>query len=59
MKKIHRLIAIILLVRLVPPDCWLVVVLDQNEHCHGWSDAQRFCFCCCCLVRAHEKVNFK
>ena len=34
------------LLRLVPRDCWLVVVLAQNERYHGWSDAQRFRFCC-------------
>jgi hypothetical protein len=46
-------------IALVPRDCWLVVVLGQNERCHGWSDAQQFCFCCRCLVHAHEEVNFE
>jgi hypothetical protein len=45
-KKLRRLLAIILILRLVPRYCWLVVVLGQNERCHGRSDAQRFCFCC-------------
>jgi hypothetical protein len=39
--KLHRLLAIILILRLVPR---LVIVLGQNELCHGRSDAQRFCF---------------
>jgi hypothetical protein len=33
------------LLRLVPQDCWLVIVLAQNERYHGWLDAQRFRFC--------------
>jgi hypothetical protein len=37
------------LLRLVPRDCWLVVVLAQNERYHGRSDAQRFRFCCLML----------
>jgi hypothetical protein len=39
-KMISTKLAIILLNRLVPRDCWLVVVLGQNEHCHGPWDAQ-------------------
>jgi hypothetical protein len=46
MIKSYVLLAIILLVRLVPQDCWLVVVLGQNEHRHGWWGGQRFRFCC-------------
>jgi hypothetical protein len=42
--KIYGLLAIMVLLRLVPRDCWLVVVLVQNEHCHARSDAQRFRF---------------
>jgi hypothetical protein len=54
--KIHRLLAIILILRLVPRYCWLVVVLGQNERCHGRSDAQRFCFCCSTRdVRARKR----
>ena len=45
MIKIYRLLAIIVFHRLVPQDCWLVVVLAQNERYHGWSDGQQFCFC--------------
>jgi hypothetical protein len=33
----------------VPQDCWLVVVLAQNERHHGPSDAQRFRLCCLML----------
>jgi hypothetical protein len=44
--KLHRLLAIILILRLVLQYCWLVVVLGQNERCHSRCDAQRFCFCC-------------
>jgi hypothetical protein len=45
--KVHRLLAIILILRLVPRDCWLVVVLvGQKDLCHGRLDAQSFCFCC-------------
>jgi hypothetical protein len=44
--KFHGLLAIILILRLLPRYCWLVVVLGQNERCHGRSDAQQFCFCC-------------
>jgi hypothetical protein len=40
---------IILLLRLVRQDCWLVVALGQTERFHGQSDAQQFC--CCCLIR--------
>jgi hypothetical protein len=36
-KKLRRLLAIILILRLVPRYCWLVVVLGQNERCHGPS----------------------
>ena len=43
--KIYRLLAIIVFHRLVPQDCWLVVVLAQNERGHGRSDGQQFCFC--------------
>jgi hypothetical protein len=39
----------------VPLDCWLVVVLAQNERYHGWSDAQRFRFCCLMLDRRVRK----
>jgi hypothetical protein len=49
MIKIYGLLAIMVLLRLVPRDCWLVVVLAQNEHYHGRSDAQRFRFCCLML----------
>jgi hypothetical protein len=45
MIKIYGFLAIMVLLRLVPRDCWLVVVLAQNERYHGWSDAQRFRFC--------------
>jgi hypothetical protein len=45
-KKLPRLLAIILILRLVPRYYWLVVVFGQNERCHGRLDAQRFCFCC-------------
>ena len=31
---------------IVPQECWLVVVLAQNERYHGWSDGQQFRFCC-------------
>jgi hypothetical protein len=34
------------LLRLALWDCWLVVALGQTEHCHGRSDAERFCFSC-------------
>jgi hypothetical protein len=44
--KLYGLLHIILLLRLMRQDCWLVVVLGQTERCHGWIDAQRFCFCC-------------
>ncbi len=37
------------------PDCRLVVVLGQNECCHGRSDAQRFYFCCMTLDRRVRK----
>jgi hypothetical protein len=48
--KLHRLLVMISILRLVPRDCWLLVlVLGQNECSHGWSDAQRFC--CCCSIR--------
>ena len=36
------LLAIILLLRLGSPDCWLVVVLSQNENRHGRWDALQF-----------------
>jgi hypothetical protein len=39
----------------VPQYCWLVVVLGQNERCHGWSDAQQFYFCCMTLDRRVRK----
>jgi hypothetical protein len=42
--KLHRLLAIIFILRLVPRYCWLVVAFGQNERCHGRSDVQRFCF---------------
>jgi hypothetical protein len=44
--KLNRQLAIILILRLVPRYCWLVIVLGQNENTHVWSDAQRFCSCC-------------
>jgi hypothetical protein len=47
--QIYGLLAIMVLLRLVPRDCWLVVALAQNERYHGWSDAQRFRFCCLML----------
>jgi hypothetical protein len=53
--KLHRILAIIFILRLVPGYCWLVVVLGQNERCHGPSDAQRFCFCCLTLDRQVRK----
>jgi hypothetical protein len=37
--KLYGLLAIILLLRLVPRDYYLVVVLCQNKHCHGQGDA--------------------
>jgi hypothetical protein len=40
--KLQRLSAIILILRLVPQYCWLVVVLGQSERCHGWSDEAFF-----------------
>jgi hypothetical protein len=43
--KIYRLLAIVVLLRLAPQDCWLVVALGQTECCHGRSDVQQFCFC--------------
>jgi hypothetical protein len=43
--KIYGLLAIMVLLRQVPRDCWLVVVLGQDEHCHGQWDTQGFCFC--------------
>jgi hypothetical protein len=55
--KLYGQLAIILILRLLSRDCWLVVVLGQNEHCHGQSDAQQFRFCC--LVpdaRARKRV---
>jgi hypothetical protein len=53
--KIYGLLAIMVLLRLVPRDCWLVVVLAQNERYHGRSDAQRFRFCCLMLNRPVRK----
>ena len=56
MIKLYRLIGIIVLLRLVPRDCWLVVVLGQNECCHGRSDVKRFLFCCLFLdARARKR----
>jgi hypothetical protein len=49
MIKIYGLLVITVFIRLVPQDCWLVVVLAQKERYHGWSDAQQFCFCCLML----------
>jgi hypothetical protein len=43
------------LLRLLPRDCWPVVVLAQNEHYHGWSDVQRFRLCCLMLDRRVRK----
>jgi hypothetical protein len=34
------------LLRFAPRDCWLVVVLAQNERYHGRSDVLQFHFCC-------------
>ena len=53
--KLHRLLAIIFILRLVLRYCWLVVVLGQKERCHGWSDAQWFYFCCMTLDRRVRK----
>jgi hypothetical protein len=38
--------AIMISLRLQPPDCWLVVALGQTERHHGQSDKLRFCFSC-------------
>jgi hypothetical protein len=46
--KLHRLSAIILILRLVPRDCWLVVVLGKNERCDCGLDSWWFWFCFCC-----------
>ena len=43
-KKLYGLVPIIVLLRLAPRDCWLVVVLGQDEGCHGQRNAQRFVF---------------
>jgi hypothetical protein len=40
----------------MPRDCWLVVVLAQNERYHGRSDAQRFRFCCLMLDERVRKL---
>jgi hypothetical protein len=42
LKLYGPLVGIIVLLILVPQDCWLVAVLDQNERCYGWWDLQRF-----------------
>jgi hypothetical protein len=50
-----------ILPRLAPPDCWLVVALGQTEHRHGQSDVLRFCFCCSMRdARARKRflINF-
>jgi hypothetical protein len=49
MIEMYRLLAIMVLLRLVPRDCWLVVLLAQNERYHVRSDAQQFGFCCLVL----------
>jgi hypothetical protein len=55
--KIYRLLAVMVLRRLAPRDCWLVDVLGQIERCHGWPDAQQFCSCC--LMRdARARTRF-
>jgi hypothetical protein len=41
----------------VPRDCWLVVVLGQNERCQGRPNAQRFRFCCL-MPDARAKKSF-
>jgi hypothetical protein len=41
--KLHRLLAIILMLRLVLRYCWLVVVLGQNERCHDRSLFDAWC----------------
>jgi hypothetical protein len=51
----YGLLAFMVLLRLVPWDCWLVVALAQNERYHGRSDAQRFRFCCLMLDRQVRK----
>jgi hypothetical protein len=53
--KIYGLLAIMVLLRVVSRDCWLVVVLAQNERYHGRLDAQRFRFCCLMLDRRMRK----
>jgi hypothetical protein len=55
--KIYGLLAIMVLLRVVSRDCWLVVVLAQNEHYHGRSDARLFRFCCLMLDR-HVRKRF-
>jgi hypothetical protein len=45
-KTLYGLVSIMVLLRLAPRDCWLIVVLGQDEGCHGQWNAQRFCFCC-------------
>jgi hypothetical protein len=58
-KKNHGLAPIIVLLRLAPRDCWLVVVLGQDEGYHGQRNAQRFCFLLCQVSSAFEEVNFR
>jgi hypothetical protein len=59
--KLYGLLAIIFLLRLhvVPRDCWLVVVLGQNERrCPGRWGAQQFCFSCfTCICFMKTIVN--
>jgi hypothetical protein len=44
--NIYGLLAILVLLSLLPQDCWLVVALGQIQRCHGRWDGQQFCFCC-------------
>jgi hypothetical protein len=57
--KLHRLLATILILRLVLRYCWLVVVLGQNERCHGRLDAQQFLLLLCDAQLANEEAFFK
>jgi hypothetical protein len=44
-KKLYGLLVpIIVLLRLAPRDCWLVVVLGQDEGCHCQWNAKKFVF---------------
>jgi hypothetical protein len=60
MTKLHVLIAILLLPRLVPRDCWLVVILGQKERCYGRVGCGRFIlFVCLMLMRAQGSENLR